>query len=716
MVVAKKHSDQLDRLKNNVSKSYEYFFDNYKRFREFRRFIFESNLTDADRAVLDTLNKPHLEFNILESYISRLLGDFDKFEPSIEVQSSETMIDNMRIDLVKAKTTELVEGYLRNAMYEFLQSGDGVEIYKDLLSSGFSVIKIYTEYQNSKSFDQVIRCKRVFEPTLCGFDPMARNRDKGDGAFCFELIPKTKEDFEASYPDVNLKDVKFTKSLKQFHWSYKNNKDEILLVGDYYEKKKQKTKIYQLSNGQVKTADEYEEKLNNWDISEQPPTILAERFTNIEYVHRYIVIENQIIRHQKTSYSYLPLIFADGNSVLLQKTDSTNTEQMTRPYVYQAIGIQRLKNYSGQTLAHEIEMLPQSKIIAAKESIPEEAKDAYIKPQEASVYTYNAFKDNNPDVPLPPPQMLPRPSIPQEIAMAFDMADKTTQMILGSFDAALGINDNQLSGKAIVEAATQSNAAAMPCLIGYLHALQRIATIYVDLIPKYIVTPRTLPVIAKDGSRSYTKVNGDGMQLDYEPNALQVYIKAGLSFNMQKNRSLQVILSLMQASPLFAQIAQQKPEILKILLDNIEIRGVDSLKTIIDEYIQEQQQAQQTQQQQPNPIEQKMQLDQMKLMADQKRDADKNQIEAGKLAIAKQEADTDLLLAMGTLKGDAQNHLVDQQKISAENARTAADMTLKHVDQIHRHSKELRKESRDMLREATSTAQTMPESEDIDTE
>ena len=42
--------------------------------------------------------------------------------------------------------------------------------------------------------------------------------------------------------------------------------------------------------------------------------------------------------------------------------------------------------------------------------------------------------------------------------------------MLGSYDASLAQNDQQLSGVAIVEAATISNGAAMPYVINYMQS------------------------------------------------------------------------------------------------------------------------------------------------------------------------------------------------------------------------------------------------------
>jgi hypothetical protein len=83
------------------------------------------------------------------------------------------------------------------------------QFYKDELSGGYSVAKVYTDYANEKSFDQNIYIERVFDPTLTGFDPLARDSHKGDGRYAYELFPKSKGEAEELYGADITKGHKF---------------------------------------------------------------------------------------------------------------------------------------------------------------------------------------------------------------------------------------------------------------------------------------------------------------------------------------------------------------------------------------------------------------------------------------------------------------------------------------------------------------------------
>ena len=63
------------------------------------------------------------------------------------------------------------------------------------------------------------------------------------------------------------------------------------------------------------------------------------------------------------------------------------------------------------------------------------------------------------------------------------------------------------------------------------------------------------------------------------------------SFQIQKSKALQQLLGLMGTSKLFDQFMNEKG--LPVLLDNIEIRGIDQLKMMVDDWLKELQQQKQ---------------------------------------------------------------------------------------------------------------------------
>jgi hypothetical protein len=697
-IAAERYQSQIERIKTNVRRAYDYFKPNYDRYNEFNRFVFESSLKEEEITLLMTLSKPQLEFNILEAYISRLLGEFSKQEPDIAISADD---ENTADPL----TIKVLEQHLRHTLCDSSNSHTKYEVYKDILGGGFSTLRVSTEYAHPMSFDQVIKIERVYDPTLVGFDQLARMSHKGDGRFCFELFPMSKDDFMEEYPDIPIERLNFRRDFAGFNWSYLNNNTPSLIIADYYEKKKKEVTIVKVRTGEVMTKKKYDEMLKNWGNLEAPPALIGKpRKTMLESIERYRLIENMILLHEDTDFTHLPLIFVDGNSRMIKTPKNGNVRQVTRPYVYHAKGAQRLKNYAGIALANEIENIVQHKFIIKKEALPKEQDLlAAIKDiQKPSNIIVNAFYEKNPNQPIPEPiREIIRVPAPPETLQAFTGSDSLIQNILGSYDASLGINNNQLSGIAIVEAASQSNATAMPYIVGYLQGYQRAAQIYVDLLPKYYTTPRTIPLMDNDGKKGsigalFSKENKGYVEVDpektvnmfYDANALNVVVKAGASFQVQKSRTIMMVKEMMGMSPLFAEFISEKG--LPFVLDNMEGKGIEQLKEMVEGWLQELQQRKQAamQQQQAeaenNPakiLEQKNQIAMAKLQQDAQKDEKQFQLDIIKIQAEQKRAEMNM-------DRDREKNAVQIVKAQTERLVHRDKHQMGAYDQRHRHLKE----------------------------
>jgi len=695
--VAARYGERLKDLKETVEKANEYFKENVNRYNDFVNFVFNTSMNQQEVAALLNTGRPTLEFNILEAYISRLRGEFAKQQPSIMVRAADG-VPLSSLTPAFTETLKVLEGHLGSIFSESANDMLAYNVYTDLLAGGFSAVKVFTEYVNEMSFEQKVCVERVFDPTLCFFDPLARESHKGDGRFCGEVSPMTREAFEEQYGKDATSSMNFTRSLSGFSWSFTNEKEDIVLVCDFYEKKKKKEKIVKLSNGHTVTEKSYKKFLKEWEeggFIEQPPIPVGEpRMTTIETICRYRFCETRVLEYVETDYKYLPIIFVDGNSITITKSGSSS--QMTRPYVYHAKGLQRLKNYAGQSLANELENTIQHKFIVAIESIPEDYQTAYQNVQKADTLVYNHFLDaRNPDVQLPPPREVNRTPIPPEIPNTFRMSDEMTQVILGSYDGAAGVAQDNLSGIAFARSALQSNNASMPYIIGYIKGLNRVAQLVIDLIPKYYRTPRTLPIMLPDGKRSHIEINKKGsLYMNYDPNSLEVKVEVGVNFAMQKEIALNTMIAMTRASPLFAEFIGQQG--LQLWLDNIDIRGIEGLKEKAVQFekqqMQKAQQAQmqemQMQQAQIQQMQQQAQIEQQKAQLEMQQFQrtmqsptieelglmsiqEKAKLDAANVAIKERDSETKFVEAMAKI--ELQGLELDQ-KAAQQDAETAREV------------------------------------------
>ena len=689
MEIAQEHKKQLVRIQKNVRNFHQYWKDNIVRYQAFLKLVFKSSLTDSDISFLSLNGRPQVEFNILEPYISRMTGEFAASEPGVKVTTDFG-------EQIDPQVLKDIEAHLRHELQHGQKNGVQYNTFRDMLAGGFGALKVFTEYASEagkSAFDQVIRIERVFDPTQCGWDPLAREPHKGDGRWSFELFPLTKEELKDRYGDkVDINSIDFNRSAdSSFNWSYTNQKEEIVMLCDYYEKKRKDVKLVKLSNGNVVSKKKYEKFLELWDLEgriEQPPQIVDERWTQEDVIHRYVFIEDQLIEHTETDYAYLPHVYFDGNSVEMRDAEQGPYHQMTRPLVYHAVGIQRLKNLAGISLAHELETLVQAKWMIAKEAIPQEQsyRDAITDIQKASTVVYNAFKTDDPNIAVPPPAAIQRTAIPPEISNTFTIADQLTQAILGNFDASINRleGSDSMSGLAIQRAQIQSNSSVSPYIVNYMQSMSQVLTIFVDLMPKYYVTSRTIPIINDEGKREFVQINPNNDQsFNYDANALRVQVSPGVNFAVQKDMARVALEGAVRNEPGFGEFMATKG--LEIWIDNLEVRNSDQLKILAGQYMQEKQQAQQ-EAQKNNPVMIKAQLEQQKLQLQAEKQQQDALMEKMDLILKALQIQVEAKKVEGQGAIEAIHAATAIEKAEAEKVRAEADIMIKAIDTRHSHA------------------------------
>ena len=214
-----------------------------------------------------------------------------------------------------------------------------------------------------------------------------------------------------------------------------------------------------------------------------------------------------------------------------------------------------------------------------------------------------------------------------------------------------------------------------------------------------------MPIVQPDGSRTYQTINKPGNPfMNYDAMSLDVKVEAGVNFAVQKQISLETIIQLMQTSEAFAAFINTKG--LGILLDNIEIRGIEGLRQAAGQYMQEVQQ-QQAQAQQMAQQEAQQQLDPKQVMAmqaqaemakvQQKKEAVATQAQVDLIkistddAVKNKQADIEMLKVMADIQGSGVEQQLKQEKVDAEQSRTAVDMAInvsKHMHEVHQSKKE----------------------------
>jgi hypothetical protein len=297
--VPKQARKNLPQIKRNIEGASTYFKENVVHYNELMNFVYNTTVNQTDKDALKAMDKPVIEFNIVEAFISRLLGEFAKQEPSAEVRGCN--------DSVSPQLVEFIESFMRGFLKDAKSRQTLYNVYKSCLGGGYGIFKIYTEYEHNKSFNQVIKVKAHPHPTRVFFDPDAKNPSKDDGKYCFESYVKTKEEVEEMAPNIDLSKIDYYPDIEGVQW-YFADKDEKkhIVVFDYYEKKRVKRTAHLLADGSVMNSAEFTKYKAEFSGIEQPLESKETRTYYDTIIVRYRLIGDEIISYEETDYDYFP--------------------------------------------------------------------------------------------------------------------------------------------------------------------------------------------------------------------------------------------------------------------------------------------------------------------------------------------------------------------------------------------------------------------------
>lgn len=688
MAITDKETKKVIRLTKNVERSMSTNEENIARYNRFRNFVLKDTLSVEQKASLRALNKPIINANIIESFLNRFLGEFIENEPSCSCIIEEDAKVTEELELVR----EIIEAHLRYILSNAHREGVLYSLCFEILTGGFSVAKVSAKYDNGKTFKQKIVLEKVFDSTLTGFDVLSRHPSHKDSTYAFELFPYTRDEFEKTF-GIQVEDVKFTGQEDRFNWFYKIKDEEIVCVAEYWEKSKVKKKIVELSDGQVIEKKEYQDLVDKLKIEsiQSPPIIINERDMEEDKITRYRITGETILEEEEVkNTNMLPLVFFSGNSVTLDAGKGKSTI-MHRPFLYNLEGVQKMFDQLSVTLADECASISNHKIMIASESIDPAYINHITEPQKYDTLVYRAFYNNNPDKPNPQPQQMARNAFPTELFALWNSLPNLCQNILGAYDSQLGINGNQISGTAIMQGAIHSSATAKPYINNFLISLNQVANVILHMIPKIYVNEFSLPIITREGVETQIKVNGPGQpSLKFDPNNLKIVVESGVGSSAAKAQSMQQLIQLSQASPVFSRFLNEKclPE----LVENLEIQNQDLIKLKADKFLQEVEQERQMAMQQqmmaaqqPNPVVLREQNKQAELQIN----AQKNQIQANideaKLALEQESLELKKQELVSKMAMEGEYIDMKKEEHDANIARTLIENAHGEIDMHHRH-------------------------------
>jgi len=703
--------DILVKARQNLVLWDGYFGENVVRGKDDMNFLLRDQWSAVERSEFSRLFKPAMTFNKLYDVTKKVVGEQRKNKPDLIVRSLTGKATQKQIDL----RADLV----RTISYQSQNDLVYQTAFKQALMMGFGAFEIVLEYENPKSFNQVIRYEIIPDVTRTSFDPTAMKPHKGDGNFCARQYLYTKDEFFATFPHVaNPVSYSDPRSLLDFQWETR----DTIVVCKYTQKEWFPVKILLLTNGKTVTEDEWKDMQKDIEIRkslaasskvvgdmirETIPEVHAERMSKDYTINQYMLTQNQIINFTEWPSKCLPLIFVDGDSNYI------NNQQYTRSFIHEAKDSQKFVNYVGSEITAEIKNRRREQWLGTPDNIL--GNEQMWRTPELQSGILVAKPDPKTGQ---MPQKMPPWELSQTLLQQFQRGSQDMREIMG-FSEAEELQGRDISGKARRERKLEGSMSAYVWFDNLNQSIEQGGRVVLDLLPVIAGEYERPMVITKADGRTDSVVLNKYMGEDSEGQSIlenslddgnyDIEIDTGPSFAVQKDMALEFFQQTLQAFP------QSFPLIADLWAKNLDVQFMPQIaerfKTMVPPEVLAKEEGKDPPPKQPNPqemmMQQQMQVQQQQMaMNEQKMHLEEQALmeRAEELKIRKEKHLLDQAEMILKAQEMQSKMGLEQQKIKVEHGKLLLDADRTEKDfsskisqvlaDLHKHQNPSKKETK----------------------
>ncbi len=484
--------------------------------------------------------RPCLTINKLPATLDKVIGDARQNKMAIKVRPVDDNADVKRADILS--------GLIRN-----IERAGADVAYQTALEGAVSCaqgyFRVVTEYSDEDTFDQDIRIKRIMNPFSVTMDPNGEEADGSDirWAFITEMVPRSE--FDDKYPDMAIGDFD-TES--DDAWNLWFDHDQHVRIAEYWRRIPKRKRIVQLTDGTVSDLDVIKPVLD--ELKQMGLEIVRERDVDSHEVEWFLLAARTIIDGPlKWPARYIPIIPVWGKETIVKG------ERYLRSLIRFAKDPQRMYNYWRSASTELVALSPKSPWLVTADQI--EGYESEWRRVNSDNLPYLPY---NPQADAPAPQRQMPPTIPtgaiQETQIAADDLKSTT----GIFDASLGAQGNETSGRAITARQKQSDVSTFPFHDNLRRAIEFCGRILVDLIPKIYDTNRMIRILGPDDKEEIVEINKSIVDTetgktiivnDLTVGKYDIEVDVGPSYATKRMEAVDAMLELVKSFPPLMQVA-----------------------------------------------------------------------------------------------------------------------------------------------------------------
>jgi len=495
-----------------------------------------------------TINaRPCLTINKLPQHVHQITNDQRQNRPSVKVIPVNDDAD--------VEVAEIFNGMIRHI--EYISDADVAydTACENQVAYGEGYIRILTEYCDDNTFDQDIKIARVRNSFSVYMDPLIQDPCGSDAKWCFITEDLSQEEYHRLFPNASPLSTLETLGVGDQNLSQWLNTDTIRIAEYFYiEYDKQTLNLYP---GNVTAFEGTPEDKELRQVYGKPKKSRQADRKKIKWckINGY-----EILEEQEWAGSCIPVVRVIGNEY----------EVEGRIYisglVRNAKDAQRMYNYWTSQEAEMLALAPKAPFIGYGGQF--EGYETQWKTANTQNWPY---LEVNPDVTdgqgavLPLPQRALPPMAQTGLIQAKMGASEDIKSATGQYNASLGQQSNERSGRAILARQREGDVGTYHYQDNLARAVRYVGRQLVDLIPKIYDTQRIARIIGLDGETKMVKIdptqpeavrkiqNQEGIVIDkiYNPSVgkYDVVVATGPGYATKRQEALEAMAQLLQGNP-----------------------------------------------------------------------------------------------------------------------------------------------------------------------
>jgi hypothetical protein len=501
-----------------------------------------------------TINaRPCLTINKLPQHVRQVTNEQRQNRPSPKVIPADDNAD--------VAVAEVFDGIIRHIEYmsdadvAYDTACDNQVVY------GEGYIRILTEYTRDDSFDQDLKIGRIRNSFSVYMDPTIQDPCGSDAKWCFITEDLLKAEYERQFPDAQPISSILARGIGDQALSMWLSENTIRIAEYFYVDYVPST--LNLYPGNITMFDGTPQDAKLRAMFGQP---LRSRKADRKRVMWLKTNGYEVLEEREWAGKWIPVVRVVGNEF------EVDGRMFVSGLVRNAKDAQRMYNYWVSQEAEMLALAPKAPFIGYGGQF-----EGYEMQWKTANTTNWPYLEVNPDVQdgagnvLPLPMRAQPPMAQTGLIQAKMGAAEDIKATTGQYNASLGQQGNERSGRAILARQQEGDTGTYHFVDNLGRAIRYVARQLVDMIPKIYDTQRVARIIGLDGEVGMARINpmqaepvkkivdqaGTVLEKIYNPSVgvYDVVITTGPSYLTKRQEAVEAMANILQTSPQLWQVA-----------------------------------------------------------------------------------------------------------------------------------------------------------------